>query len=211
MPACSRHRVGRLRRRPAASVCIQSDDWSGAYVQVDGPAEVIDYVLAWHHQPGTLRDYPRLKAIFSLGAGVEKLLRDKDLPAGVPNVRMVDQALTTCMTEYVVLHVLRYHRRMPELEALQRRAEWVELEAGGDKFSSLIKTMGAPSIVELEKIIGELQQARTYLQAESERIERETVGYAELSQTAMESVRIIAETVGEWRKAGHPVRSTSGT
>ena len=86
-----------------------------------------------------------------------------------------------------------------------------ELEAGGDKFSSLIKTMGAPSIVELEKIIGELQQARTYLQAESERIERETVGYAELSQTAMESVRIIAETVGEWRKAGHPVRNTSGT
>jgi hypothetical protein len=71
--------------------------------------------------------------------------------------------------------------------------------------------MGAPSIVELEKIIDELQQARTYLQAESERIERETVGYAELSQTAMESVRIIAETVGEWRKAGHPVRSTSGT
>ena len=86
-----------------------------------------------------------------------------------------------------------------------------ELETGGDKFSSLIKTMGAPSIVELEKIIGELQQARTYLQAESERIERETVGYAELSQTAMESVRIIAETVGEWRKAGHPVRSTGGT
>ncbi len=31
-----------LRRRQTASVCIQSDDWSGAYVQVDGPAEVID-------------------------------------------------------------------------------------------------------------------------------------------------------------------------
>lgn len=31
-----------LRRRPAASVCIQSDDWNGAYVQVDGSAEVID-------------------------------------------------------------------------------------------------------------------------------------------------------------------------
>jgi len=94
-----------------------------------GPVEEIDYVLAWHHQPGTLRDYPRLKAIFSLGAGVEKLLRDKNLPTGVPIVRMVDQALTTCMTEYVVLHVLRYHRRMPELEALQRHAEWVELES----------------------------------------------------------------------------------
>ncbi len=93
-----------------------------------GPAGEVDYILAWHHPPGELRHYPNLKAIFSLGAGVEKLLRDKDLPAGVPIVRMVDHALTTCMTEYVVLHVLRYHRRMPELEALQRRAEWLELE-----------------------------------------------------------------------------------
>jgi glyoxylate/hydroxypyruvate reductase len=94
-----------------------------------GPAGEIDYILAWHHQAGELRRYPNLKAIFSLGAGVEKLLRDKDLPAGVPIVRMVDHALTTGMSEYVVLHVLRYHRRMPELEALQRRAQWSELES----------------------------------------------------------------------------------
>ena len=83
-------------------------------------------------------------------------------------------------------------------------------EAGSDNVSSLVQNLGAPSIDELEKIIGELQEARTYLKSESERIERETVGYTELSQTAMESVRIIAETVGEWRKAGHPVRSTTG-
>ncbi|GAA3603431.1 TIGR03618 family F420-dependent PPOX class oxidoreductase [Kineosporia mesophila] len=31
-----------LKRRPTASVCIQSDEWNGAYVQVDGTAEVID-------------------------------------------------------------------------------------------------------------------------------------------------------------------------
>jgi glyoxylate/hydroxypyruvate reductase A len=93
-----------------------------------GPVEEIDYILAWHHVPGTLRHYPRLKGIFSLGAGVEKLLLDRDLPTGVPIVRMVDRALTIGMSEYVVLHVLRYHRRLPELEALQRRAEWVELE-----------------------------------------------------------------------------------
>jgi glyoxylate/hydroxypyruvate reductase A len=94
-----------------------------------GPKEEIDYVLAWHHQPGVLRQYPRLKAIFSLGAGVEKLLLDKELPVGIPIVRMVDHALTVCMTEYVVLHVLRFHRRLPELEALQHRAEWNELES----------------------------------------------------------------------------------
>src|SRR5215470_5081450 len=94
-----------------------------------GPVEEIDYVLAWHHVPGSLRAFPRLKAIFSLGAGVEKLLRDRELPEGVPIVRMVDPTLTAGMTEYVLLHVLRYHRRQPELDALQRRAQWAELEA----------------------------------------------------------------------------------
>jgi glyoxylate/hydroxypyruvate reductase len=116
------------------------DAWQAAFKAADpniefrvwpdsGPIEEIDYILAWHHQPGELKRYPHLKAIFSLGAGVEKLLLDKDLPAGVPIVRMVDRALTTGMTEYVLLHVLRYHRRMPALEALQRRAEWIELES----------------------------------------------------------------------------------
>ncbi len=37
-----RAKVTNLRRRPHASVCIQSDEWDGPYVQVDGEAEVID-------------------------------------------------------------------------------------------------------------------------------------------------------------------------
>ena len=37
-----RAKVLNLRRRPQASVCIQSDDWNGPYVQVDGEVEVID-------------------------------------------------------------------------------------------------------------------------------------------------------------------------
>jgi glyoxylate/hydroxypyruvate reductase len=116
-----------------------AEPWRAAFAAADpainfrvwpasGPAGEIDYALAWHHPPGELKRYPNLKAIFSLGAGVEKLLRDRDLPAAVPIVRMVDRALTSGMTEYVLLHVLRYHRRAPELDSLQRRAEWVELE-----------------------------------------------------------------------------------
>ncbi len=31
-----------LRKRPQASLCVQSEEWDGAYVQVDGTAEVID-------------------------------------------------------------------------------------------------------------------------------------------------------------------------
>jgi PPOX class probable F420-dependent enzyme len=31
-----------LRRNPAATVLVHSDDWDGAYVQVDGSADVLD-------------------------------------------------------------------------------------------------------------------------------------------------------------------------
>jgi hypothetical protein len=79
-----------------------------------------------------------------------------------------------------------------------------------DKFTSLIQKIAATSVEELDRLIGELQQAKAYLQSEGERIERETAGYVQLSQTALESVKIISETVGEWRKAGHPVRASDG-
>ncbi len=84
-------------------------------------------------------------------------------------------------------------------------------ELGGDACAALIHKISTPSIEELDRMIGELQEARDYLQAEGERIEREAVGYTELSQTALESVRIISDTVSEWRKAGHPVRHGTRT
>jgi hypothetical protein len=97
---------------------------------------------------------------------------------------------------------------VPEQELSPPTAPPAEGEAdpGGDTFASLIQKISALSVAELERMIDELQEARSYLQAEGERIEREAIGYAALSQTALESVRIISDTVSEWRKAGHPVR-----
>jgi glyoxylate/hydroxypyruvate reductase A len=92
-----------------------------------GPVEEIEFVLAWRPKSGDLMRYPNLKAVFWLGAGVDWLLEQKDLPK-VPFVRLVDPGLTAGMTEYVVLHTLRYHRRQPELEAAQRRREWVDID-----------------------------------------------------------------------------------
>lgn len=92
-----------------------------------GDRAQIDYVLAWNTPAGALAGLPNLRAIFSLGAGVEHLLSDPDLPAGVPLVRMVDPALEAGMREFVTLRVLHYHRRIPELEVNQRRGVWEEL------------------------------------------------------------------------------------
>ncbi len=97
-------------------------EWGGA---VD-PAS-IDYAFVWQPGDGALRRFPNLKCIFSVGAGVDHLLDDPDLPDGVPIVRMVEPELTRGMTEYVALHVLRFHRAVPELEAQQRDRVWNEL------------------------------------------------------------------------------------
>jgi len=59
---------------------------------------------------------------------------------------------------------------------------------------------GATSIADIEKLIGELQTARDYLEAEGERVRRLTTRYAHLTQTASASVKIIAESLGKWRK-----------
>lgn len=91
--------------------------------QVGDPAE-IDFALVWLPPQGALRRFPNLKAILSLGAGVDALLKDPDLPKGVPIVRMVDEDLAKCMAEYVLLHVLRYHRDQPALDAQQAQKEW---------------------------------------------------------------------------------------
>lgn len=92
-----------------------------------GRHEDIEYALVWQPPPDVLGRLPNLKVIFSLGAGVDHLLASTALPDGVPLVRMIDPALTEGMTEYVLYHVLRYHRRMSEYASQQRDRVWREL------------------------------------------------------------------------------------
>jgi glyoxylate/hydroxypyruvate reductase A len=96
----------------------------------DEPGDIagIEFALVWKPPRGALRGFPNLKAIFSIGAGVDHLFTDPDLPEGVPVVRMVEPELTRGMTEYVVLHVLRHHRRQREIEANQRAEKWDVIE-----------------------------------------------------------------------------------
>ena len=88
------------------------------------PADIA-YACAWYAPRGLFAGLPRLKAIFSLGAGVDHVLADPDLP-DVPVVRIVDPDLTMRMTEYVVLHVLMHHRRQRRYDAQQRSRVWRE-------------------------------------------------------------------------------------
>lgn len=86
----------------------------------------IHYALAWRPKPGELQHLPNLQTIFGLGAGVDGILADATLPAGVPLVRMVDPGLTQGMVEYCLWQVLYHHRRFWETEEAQRRRHWLE-------------------------------------------------------------------------------------
>jgi glyoxylate/hydroxypyruvate reductase A len=86
------------------------------------PAEVV-YAAAWKQSPGSLAALPGLKVIFSLGAGIDHLARDPELPDR-PIVRVVDPDLTARMSEYVVLHCLAHLRGTRYYEAQQRARNW---------------------------------------------------------------------------------------
>ena len=91
------------------------------------PAEV-EFALVWRPKPGSLLAYPNLKTIFSLGAGVDHiLLGGGDLPKDVPIVRLIDAALTSDMTQYVVHWALHFHRSFQIYRAAQAEARWSRL------------------------------------------------------------------------------------
>ena len=93
----------------------------------DGDPAEIDYALVWQPPKGELKRYPNLKAIFSVGAGIDHLASDPDLPRGIPVVRMVEPGLTAGMSEYVVLAVLNHHRFMLDYAAQRRAKLWEEI------------------------------------------------------------------------------------
>jgi len=91
--------------------------------ELGDPAE-IEAALVWRPPPGLLASLPKLRLICSLGAGVDHLFTDPQLPAHVPVVRLVDPYMTAAMSEYVQFQVLRLHRQDPAYAAQQRERIW---------------------------------------------------------------------------------------
>ncbi|HEV7416145.1 MAG TPA: glyoxylate/hydroxypyruvate reductase A [Tianweitania sediminis] len=97
-------------------------------VEPDGAQDPsIHYAVVWRQPQSILNRLPNLKAIFSLGAGVDHVLNDPTLP-DLPIVRVVSENLTQYMVEYVVWRVMDHHRRGGEYRAAQAVGEWKEFD-----------------------------------------------------------------------------------
>ncbi|MBS7792884.1 glyoxylate/hydroxypyruvate reductase A [Roseococcus sp. SDR] len=95
-----------------------------------GDPKDIEAAVCWtQHDMAELRRYPNLKLVVSMGAGVDHLLRPPGPPPGIPVARLKDERLTSGMTEWVLLNVLRFHRQDLEYRAQQAARIWDELPA----------------------------------------------------------------------------------
>ena len=90
----------------------------------DTDAEDVVAAIVWKYPAGMLQRFANLRLIQVLGAGVDHLWSDPCLPTHVPIARLVDPGLTARMTEYVLLHSLALHRRLPELRSAQSEHTW---------------------------------------------------------------------------------------
>jgi hypothetical protein len=81
-------------------------------------------------------------------------------------------------------------------------------EATVNNVNSLIQRVAGTSLAEIENLISELESLRDLLHAEGQRVQREISGYAQLSQAAMKSTRMIADNVTQWKRTADGLRNS---
>jgi glyoxylate/hydroxypyruvate reductase A len=91
-----------------------------------GELSDVEYLIAWNPPAELLSRLPRLKVLFSIGAGIDQIDL-QSVPAHVPLVRMVEPSLVTGMVEYVTMSVLALHRNLLEYYRAQAEGSWRQL------------------------------------------------------------------------------------
>jgi len=97
-------------------------------------------------------------------------------------------------------------------ELVRRGVAPVRSESGSEvgNLNSLIQRVSGTSVLEIERLIDELQTLRDYLRNEGQRIQREIAEYAHMSQTATKSTKIIADSLAQWKQTTESARAARG-
>jgi len=76
-----------------------------------------------------------------------------------------------------------------------------------DNLDALIRRVSIASVEEIDRVIAELQSVREMLRTKGDRVTRDIASYADLSQTAMTAMKVISESLSQWKNA--PEQSAS--
>jgi glyoxylate/hydroxypyruvate reductase A len=84
----------------------------------------VEFAICWQPEPGILQRCPNLRAIQSMGAGVDSLLQDTTLPRHVPLLRVVDPLMAQRMATWVLWGVINIQRKCDNYWIAQSEGRW---------------------------------------------------------------------------------------
>ncbi|WP_425405526.1 2-hydroxyacid dehydrogenase [Hwanghaeella sp.] len=106
-----------------------------------GDPDQVSFALSWRPAPDAFTPYRNLRAVFSIGAGVDAILACPSLP-DVPVIRVEDPDQAHQMAGFAAFHVLWHHRNMAaHIDAKNRRA-WERVVGGQSPKRKRIGVMG---------------------------------------------------------------------
>jgi hypothetical protein len=130
-----------------------------------------------------------------------------ELPEDDDNLAAVTE-VEAGIRDFVRNDVAYLRRPAPGTVATNEPALEAGTEATVNSVNSLIQRVAGTSLAEIENLISELESLRDLLHAEGQRVQREISGYAQLSQAAMKSTRMIADNVTQWKRAADGLRNS---
>jgi len=104
--------------------CMPNLDFR-VYPEEEGNLDEVRFALVNAPPSGFFARYRNLEGVLCLFAGVDRLILNGELsPPNVPVIRLVSSDLTRGMTEYIVMHVLRYYRQLDAYLAQSKERRW---------------------------------------------------------------------------------------
>jgi hypothetical protein len=124
--------------------------------------------------------------------GPEKYAPQRTAPVKLADVDQAVSAFEGEIREFVRRDVGAQRKvRNPEPNA----------EASADNMNALIQRVSGATMDEIDRVIAELEGVRDMLRNEGERVSREVAGYASLSHAAMTTLKVISESLTQWKSA----------
>lgn len=93
----------------------------------DHDREEVEFALVWNHPRGLFKNYPNLKVVASMGAGVDHITSDEAFPENVTVTRVKDPMLSADMGNFILALLLNQQRNLDVYQHNEQEEKWEQL------------------------------------------------------------------------------------
>lgn len=136
---------------------------------------------------------------------VEPLAAERRTPEKLGEVEAAVSAFEGEIREFVRRDASLARRARGEVQTSESADPMV-----ADNLNALIKRVSGASMEEIDRVILELQGVREMLRNEGDRVSREIAGYASLSHAAMMAMKVIGDSLTQWKNGTSPGQRSAG-